>query len=600
MRSYLQRRQPQDSQRSSISAHFSRPFQVVQAAHTDAPIDRQAQRAQDLKFDQAMMNLSIQPKVTIGQPNDQYEQEADRVAAQVVAMPNAQAPVQRQAEPEEDELQMKPLAQSADRSIASTITPLVQREMRSEEEEPIQEKALVQREEVPEEEEEPIQAKSLVQREKVPEEEDELIQEKALVQREEVPEEEEEPIQAKAASGTASLASGTSFESALGASKSGGSPLPDSVRSFMEPRFGADFSGVRVHTGEESVQMSRAIGAQAFTHGNDVYFGAGKAPGNDELTAHELTHVVQQSGRGRQSIQRDISFEIANINYIGALETGVLESFSNFGNLSLPGSRENQPKTRKTETVTVSVTKLNVRQAPSLAASKLGFLSQGEQVEVIGKKGKWLNVIFQGMSAFIHGDYVQPKREGAFKEIHETIKTFGNKTIDLLTPPSTPPWIGVAESQLGTKEIKGKKHNPVVLQYHATTTLKATDDETPWCSSFVNWVMQQSGRQGTNSAMALSWKSWGQKLTKPAYGSIAVFDWGGNKGHVGFIVGKSGDNLIILGGNQKNEVNKTSFSANKVIAYVMPTDYQVPASAYEFEPVQAIENSKEGNFSDTR
>ena len=64
----------------------------------------------------------------------------------------------------------------------------------------------------------------------------------------------------------------------------------------MEPRFGADFSSVRVHTGSEAVQMNRELGAQAFAHGSDVYFGAEKSPGNNELTAHELTHVVQQTG----------------------------------------------------------------------------------------------------------------------------------------------------------------------------------------------------------------------------------------------------------------------------------------------------------------
>jgi hypothetical protein len=86
------------------------------------------------------------------------------------------------------------------------------------------------------------------------------------------------------------------LESRLNASKGGGSPLSEDVRGFMEPRFGADFSGVRVHTGGEAVQMNQELGAQAFTHGSDVYFGAGKSPGNNELTAHELTHVVQQSG----------------------------------------------------------------------------------------------------------------------------------------------------------------------------------------------------------------------------------------------------------------------------------------------------------------
>jgi len=62
----------------------------------------------------------VQPKLTIGQPNDQYEQEADRMADQVMSMPDTatQQPVQRQASPEEEEVQTKPLAAS--------ITPLVQ------------------------------------------------------------------------------------------------------------------------------------------------------------------------------------------------------------------------------------------------------------------------------------------------------------------------------------------------------------------------------------------------------------------------------------------------------------------------------------------
>jgi hypothetical protein len=78
----------------------------------------------------------------------------------------------------------------------------------------------------------------------------------------------------------------------------------------MEPRFGADFSQVRVHTGSDAVQMNREVNAQAFAHGQDIYFGAGKAPAKDALTAHELTHVVQQTGEvhmmsGYQRGERD-------------------------------------------------------------------------------------------------------------------------------------------------------------------------------------------------------------------------------------------------------------------------------------------------------
>ena len=73
------------------------------------------------------------------------------------------------------------------------------------------------------------------------------------------------------------------LESQLTNTKGGGSPLADEVRSFMEPRFGNDFSQVRVHTDSTAVQMNRDLGAQAFTHGSDIYYSAGKNPAKDEL-----------------------------------------------------------------------------------------------------------------------------------------------------------------------------------------------------------------------------------------------------------------------------------------------------------------------------
>lgn len=183
----------------------------------------------------------VQPKLTMGHPNDQYEQEADRVAEQVMSMaPPATPDIQRQTEEEQEKVQTKPLVE--------TITPIVQRQEALEEDEPIQAKC------------ESCEAEEQVQRSPngVPQ------------------------VQAD-------------LENRLNASKGGGSPLPDEVRSFMEPRFKADFREVRVHTGSEAVQMNRDLSAQAFTHRQDIYFGAGKVPGKDALTAHELTHVVQQT-----------------------------------------------------------------------------------------------------------------------------------------------------------------------------------------------------------------------------------------------------------------------------------------------------------------
>ena len=93
------------------------------------------------------------------------------------------------------------------------------------------------------------------------------------------------------------------FEQRLGTAQGGGAPLPAPVRAVMEPRFGADFSGVRLHADTEAAQLNQSLGAKAFTHGADIYLGAGaEKPGTqagDHLLAHELTHTLQQSGGAR-------------------------------------------------------------------------------------------------------------------------------------------------------------------------------------------------------------------------------------------------------------------------------------------------------------
>ena len=79
-----------------------------------------------------------------------------------------------------------------------------------------------------------------------------------------------------------------------------GRPLEPALRQDMEQRFGHDFSRVRVHSGAAAEQSARDVNAHAYTVGHNIVFGAGRfAPGTHEgrrLIAHELTHVVQQSG----------------------------------------------------------------------------------------------------------------------------------------------------------------------------------------------------------------------------------------------------------------------------------------------------------------
>lgn len=87
-----------------------------------------------------------------------------------------------------------------------------------------------------------------------------------------------------------------------------GQPLPMSVRRFMEPRFNADFSAVRIHVDARAALAARRLGARAFTTGNHVYFGAGQyqpdTPAGLELIAHELAHTVQQGAAPRGTVQR--------------------------------------------------------------------------------------------------------------------------------------------------------------------------------------------------------------------------------------------------------------------------------------------------------
>ncbi len=87
--------------------------------------------------------------------------------------------------------------------------------------------------------------------------------------------------------------------------RAGGRPMADHVRQPMEDIFQTDFSGVKIHTDNESAKLNRSISARAFTTDHDIFFSPGTynpdTPAGKELLAHELTHVVQQNGRKPQA-----------------------------------------------------------------------------------------------------------------------------------------------------------------------------------------------------------------------------------------------------------------------------------------------------------
>ncbi|UCF90303.1 MAG: DUF4157 domain-containing protein [Desulfobacterales bacterium] len=113
-------------------------------------------------------------------------------------------------------------------------------------------------------------------------------------------EEEEEVLQTQASPGHAPTMT-PEMQARINGMRGGGQPLPGSARAYFEPRFGHDFSQVRIHTDAQAANTARGMKAQAYTFGRDIVFGAQQfVPETQKgkyLLAHELTHVVQQ-GKG--------------------------------------------------------------------------------------------------------------------------------------------------------------------------------------------------------------------------------------------------------------------------------------------------------------
>lgn len=127
----------------------------------------------------------------------------------------------------------------------------------------------------------------------------------------------------------------------------------------------------------------------------------------------------------------------------------------------------------------------------------------------------------------------------------------------------------IAQGEIGVKEIRGRRHNSRILEYHKTTGAFSTD-EIAWCSSFVNWVCKEIDIKGTGKATARSWMKWGKATTKPQRGDVVVF-WRGKKtgwqGHVALYSHRVGNKIYVLGGNQSNAVNVSSYNKDRLLGY---------------------------------
>jgi outer membrane protein OmpA-like peptidoglycan-associated protein len=245
---------------------------VLRAVRPPEPAAATTQRAVS---NQGMQDLlrsrSLQTKLTVNTPGDQMEGEADQVADQVMRMSSGsmgepppsiqrmctscsneimERPIQRMCKECDDEVHRKE-ASNASLGISSTHGPLgVQR----------------------------------------------------------VCDECEEEVQ-RAESSHSEPALTTVIESQVLALQSSGEPLPGRARSFFEPRFGRDFSAVRVHADAAAAATAQSVNALAYTRGNHIVFAAGHyspdTTAGRRLIAHELAHTIQQRAVGESySIQR--------------------------------------------------------------------------------------------------------------------------------------------------------------------------------------------------------------------------------------------------------------------------------------------------------
>lgn len=118
-------------------------------------------------------------------------------------------------------------------------------------------------------------------------------------------------------------------------------------------------------------------------------------------------------------------------------------------------------------------------------------------------------------------------------------------------------WMIEAKKHIGLREIVGKQHNLTILKWIKGLGGWFTDDETPWCGTFVAWCLKTAGvKYPKHWYRALDYVNYGSKLAKPAYGCVAIKTRKGG-GHVCFVVGrdqKTGK-LVCIGGNQGNAVS---------------------------------------------
>ncbi len=140
---------------------------------------------------------------------------------------------------------------------------------------------------------------------------------------------------------------------------------------------------------------------------------------------------------------------------------------------------------------------------------------------------------------------------------------------------SEPQYLTIARRYLGVKELTGKNDSPVLLSWWQRFKAAWLYGQ-PWCGLLVAVCMKEAGLPYPQAFYrAKSWLDYGKKINTPSLGTIVIFDRKGG-GHVGFVIGLDhANNLLVIGGNQSNQVSVMTFKRERVLGYRLPFDVPV-------------------------
>jgi uncharacterized protein (TIGR02594 family) len=159
-----------------------------------------------------------------------------------------------------------------------------------------------------------------------------------------------------------------------------------------------------------------------------------------------------------------------------------------------------------------------------------------------------------------------------------------------------PNWLTIARKYVGVSEIPGKATAPVIARWLRDLKSWWSDDETPWCGTFVGAVLRESGMPvAKHWYRAKDWLNWGIPIADAAPGCVVVYDRAGG-GHVGFAVARDTQGRILtLGGNQGNRVSIAPFDTLRVLGYRWPADRFAELTAAGPLPVVKAAGASSGN-----